>query len=391
MDRTHATIPPLGTAIRGSFSLDPDWLTVNHGSYGAAPREVQAVQAAYRERLESQPLRFLHTELPPLLRAAAGRLAAVLGGRAEDLAFVENATQGCNAVLRSIRFERGDEIVVLDHGYPAVIKTARYIADRTGARLVEVAVPFPRPDTEALVAEFSAALTERARLVILDHITSPSALVLPIARLASLAHAAGARVLVDGAHGPGNVAVDLPATGADWYVGNCHKWLMAPKGAGLVWAAPAAQEDLHPVTISHGYGRGFLAEFDWTGTRDPSAQLAVPAALSFVERLGGAALMARNAALADAGAALIAQRLGVQDERAPGMTASMRLVRLPVAGPTTLENAETIRTKLLAARTDAPPIAVGRAIWIRISAHAYNELADYEHLGRILADVIANS
>jgi isopenicillin-N epimerase len=391
VDQTHVTIPPLGTAIRGSFSLDPDWLTVNHGSYGAVPREVQAVQAAYRERMESQPLRFLHIELPPLLRAAAGRLAETLGGRGEDLAFVENATQGCNAVLRSIRFERADEIIVLDHGYPAVIKTARYIAERTGARVVEVALPFPRPDADALTETFRAALTERTRLVILDHITSPSALVLPIARLAALAHAAGARVLIDGAHGPGNVAVELPATGADWYVGNCHKWLMAPKGAGFVWTTPAAQEDLHPVTISHGYGKGFLAEFDWTGTRDASAQLAVPAALSFLERLGGTALMARNAALADAGAALVAERLGVQDEQAPGMTASMRLVRLPVAGPATLEHAEAIRTKLLAARTDAPPIAVGSAIWVRISAHAYNELADYDRLGGILAGVIAKS
>ena len=159
-------------------------------------------------------------------------------------------------------------------------------------------MPFPRPDAEAIVAAVAAALTPRTKLAVIDHITSGSALVLPLEQIVAACHAAGVPVLVDGAHGPGQVTLDLRSLGADWYVGNCHKWLCAPKGCGFLWAAPERQAGLHPVTISHGFGGGFLAEFDWTGTRDCSAWLSVDAALDFHARLGGAALRARNMALA---------------------------------------------------------------------------------------------
>jgi isopenicillin-N epimerase len=264
---------------------------------------VLTAQQDWQRRMEAQPGRFFRAILPAALRHAAGQLGAFLGADGNDLAFVENTTVGCNAVLRSLELGAGDEILVLTHGYGAVRNAARYVAERAGARVTEAAVPFPRPDADAIVASVAAALTPRTKLAVIDHITSGSALVLPLERIVTACHAAGVPVLVDGAHGPGQVTLDLPSLGADWYVGNCHKWLCAAKGSAFLWAAPSRQAGLHPVTISHGFGAGFLAEFDWTGTRDCSAWLSVGAAIDFHARLGGAALRARNVGLAAEGAA----------------------------------------------------------------------------------------
>ncbi|MCC6469028.1 MAG: aminotransferase class V-fold PLP-dependent enzyme [Alphaproteobacteria bacterium] len=384
MHNDRAEKPVYGAAIRGLWALDPEFLTVNHGSFGATPLAVLAAQDEWRRQLEAQPSRFMRRVLPGALREAAARLAAFLNAEADDLAFVDNATVGCNAVLRSLRLGRGDEILVFDHGYAAVRNAARHVAERGGARVVEAKLPFPDPSDDAITAAFKAALTPRTRLAIVDHITSPSALVMPVARLASASREAGVPIMVDGAHGPGQVTMDLGALGADWYAGNCHKWLSAPKGCAFLWARRDRQQDLHPVTISHGYGQGFLAEFDWTGTRDPSAFLAVGAAIDLHERLGGAALRRRNAELAREGARRIADALGTQCGGAPAMYASMGLVRLPVPGPATRERAVALRERLLVEfRTDAPLHALGGSIWLRLSAAAYNEPGDYAALAGI--------
>jgi isopenicillin-N epimerase len=327
--------------------------------------------------------------LPEALRRAADRLAEFLGADGKDIAFVENATVGCNAVLRSLRFEPGDEILVLDHGYGAVRKAAAYVAARSGARIVEVPLPFPNPTAVEIVGRVRAALTPSTRLAVIDHITSPSALLLPIRQLVAACHAASVPVLVDGAHGPGQVTLDLKRLDADWYAGNCHKWLCAPKGCGFLWVRPDRQAELHPVTISHGYGQGFLAEFDWTGTRDPSAFLAVEAAIAFHERLGGAALRTRNAALAAEAGALLAARFGTELGAGREYFAAMSLVRLPLDGPATAERAEALRESLLDARCDAPLFVHGGAIWLRISAHAYNEIVDYERLVEVIERVLS--
>lgn len=386
------TLPALGAAIRGAWHLDPSALTVNHGSFGATPKSVLAVQDEWRQRMEAQPTRFMALTLPEALRAAASRLASFLGARAEDVAFTDNATTGCNAVLRSLRLSAGDEILVLDHGYGAVKNTARHVAALTGARVVEAALPFPRPDADATVAALSAALTARTRLVVIDHITSPSGLVLPIARLIAACHAAGVKILIDGAHGPGQVDLDLTALGADWYAGNCHKWLMAPKGCAFLWARADRQADLHPVTISHGYGKGYLAEFDWTGTRDPSAFLAVGAAIDFFEGLGGARLARRNATLAEEAGHLLARRFGTECGSAGGTQGAMALVRLPILGPADQTRALALRQRLLREHaTDAPLNAIGGSIWLRLSVQAYNEIGDYERLGDIVERLVRDN
>jgi isopenicillin-N epimerase len=196
-----------------------------------------------------------------------------------------------------------------------------------------------------------------------------------------MARGAGARVLVDGAHAPGQIALDLPAIGADWYVGNCHKWLFAPRGCGFLWAEPPQQELIHPLAISHGYGSGFVAEFDWTGTRDPSPYLSLPAAIACHRRLGGAALMARNAALARQAARRLAERwrtaLGGPEES----FAAMVTVRLPLDGTATAERTREIQQRLSDEhRIEVAIMAQAGALWARIAAQAYNEPADYERL-----------
>ena len=388
MSGANAPPPLLGRAVRHEWPLDWSWLTVNHGSFGATPRVVLAAQQDWRRQLEAQPTRFMHAVLPAGLAAAAARLGAFLGADGKDIGFLDNATTGCNTVLRSLHLAPGDEVLVLSHGYGAVRNAVRFVTERAGARMTEAAIRFPRPDAASIVAAVAAALTPRTRLAVIDHITSASALVLPLADIIAACRAAAVPVLVDGAHGPGQVTLDLGSLGADWYVGNCHKWLCAPKGSAFLWAAPQRQAALHPLTISHGFGQGFRAEFDWTGTRDASAWLAIPTALDFHHRLGDAALRARNVALAGEAARLIADRLGTEVGTTGALAGAMGVVRLPTPAPPTADWAQRLRQRLLAARTDAPLHALDGALWLRISAHAYNERADYAVLAETVAALL---
>jgi isopenicillin-N epimerase len=375
---------PLGAAIRHEWGLDPDFLTVNHGSYGATPLVVRAEQDRWRQRMEAQPTRFFSLELPGALRQAAAVLAGFLNVDAGDVAFIPNATTGANAVLRSMGFASGDEVLHVSHVYNAVRNTIGYVAGLTGARAVEVELPFPRPEPAAIVKNIERAISRRTRIAVIDHITSPSGLVLPVHEIVRLCHAAGVPVLIDGAHGAGQVALDLRALDADWYVGTCHKWLCAPKGCGFLYARADRRADLHPVTISHGYGQGFTSEFDWTGTIDPSAYLSLPSSIAFFERLGGAALRERNRQLAAEAATLVADALRTEVGVLPEMAGSMGLIRLPLGLAPTRPEALRVRQVLQAVGTDALVQPLPGALWLRLSAYAYNELGDYERLAELL-------
>jgi isopenicillin-N epimerase len=370
---------------RAEWDLDPDFLTVNHGSFGATPKSVLAAQRAWQDRMERQPSRFMNTVYPAAIRQAAQTLATFLNADGSDLVFVDNATTGCNAVLRSLTFGRNDEVLVLSHGYGAVRNAVRHVTEHAGAHITEAKIPFPDPTEDGLIKAVIAAITPHTRLVVIDHITSGSAIVLPVQRIVAACHDAGVRVLIDGAHAPGQIDLDLGAINADWYVGNCHKWLCAPKGCAFLHTKQ--QAGLHPGTISHGFEKGFLAEFDWTGTTDPSRFLAVTAALDFHKHLGGAALRARNRVLAAEGAALIAQRLNTQVGAQGSVAGAMATVRLPADDPSP-EHAWAIRARLMEAGTDAPVHALDGALWLRLSAFAYNQLDDYARLAEIVATVL---
>jgi isopenicillin-N epimerase len=370
-------------AARELWGLDYRDLIVNHGSYGATPLEVLARQNEWRRRMEASPTLFMNRDLPGAIRTAATAVGAAIGARGEDIVLVDNATAAINAVLGSWQFQPGDEILIHAHTYGAVLRTANHIASRSGARVVTVDLPFPDTTDDGLVAAFANALTPRTRIAILDHITSGSALVFPLERLIATCSEAGVAVLVDGAHGPGQVPVDVSALGADYYVGTGHKWWMGAKGAGFLWTAPARQADLHPTIISWGYGTGYTAEFDWTGTRDWSAALVLPDAIDFHGRLGGPALMEANTRLAGDAAAMLAARWGTR-VAAPDLHAAMSLVELPFTGEATLERALAIRTELFDLKCDVPVNALGGRLWVRLSAQAYNLPSDYERLGDLV-------
>jgi isopenicillin-N epimerase len=364
---------------------------LNHGSFGAVPRILIAEQQRLRERMEHNPSQFLTFDLPAALRAAADRLAAFVGGAGSDYVFVENATAGCNTILASTRLSSRDEILLTDHCYPAVLKAAEYFASRAGAKVIEAKVPFPLVDRAEIVKVVTSRLGSRTRLVILDHITSPTAVIFPVRELTSLCHEAGAQVLIDGAHAPGMLSLDVPSIGADWYVGNCHKWLMAPRGSGFLWASPARQPEIHPLVISHGLGQGFAAEFDWIGTRDPTAWLTVPAAIDLHLQMGGELLRERNSALAQKAACELATAWNTNRGSTDALAGSMATVRLPFSGEANLQRALSLRASLLKEhRIDVVIVAFGNSLWARISAQAYNMLSDYQQLADAIRTMTEN-
>jgi len=275
-------------ALERDWGLDPSLVYLNHGTVGASPRRVLAAQQRIRDEIERQPSRFLLRELAdqgmtrpghdrPRIRVAAEAVAEFLGARGDDLVFVDNATTGANAVLQSLELEAGDEILVTDLGYGAVTNTARYVTRRRGASVRVVEMPWP-PEARAVLRAIEQGLTPRTRLAIVDHITSETAAILPIADVAASCRARGVPILADGAHAPGQLALDIGALGVDWYTGNLHKWAWSPRSCGILWAAPPRQAAVHPTVISWNLDQGFTAEFDWIGTRDPSAALAAPEA-----------------------------------------------------------------------------------------------------------------
>jgi isopenicillin-N epimerase len=377
----------LGHPVATEWDLDPGFLTVNHGSFGATPGAVIAAQRGWQDRMERQPSRFMSTVYPAAIREAADALGSFLNANGRDIVFVDNATSGCNAVLRSFRLPACHDVMILSHAYGAVHNAVRFVTENSGARITVAAVPFPDPTEDTLVATVADAITPKTCLAVIDHITSGSAIVLPVQRIVAVCHAAGIPVLIDGAHAPGQIDLDLTAIGADWYVGNCHKWLCAPKGCGFLHAAPARQTGLHPGTISHGYGKGFVDEFDWTGTTDPSRFLAVKEAIAFHQRLGGQVLRDRNRGLAALGAELVAQRLNTQVGTKRPVAGAMATVRLPVEDVSPA-HALAIRQRLMEAGTDAPVHALDGALWLRLSAFAYNELGDYARLAEVVASVL---
>ena len=381
----EVSVDGFGPGLRSLWWLDPQVAFLNHGSFGATPRRVLDAQSRWRERMERQPVHFLATEVPVLLREAADELGQFIGARGADLVFVDNATAGVNAVVSSQRFSAGDEILACTHVYGAVRKTMQHVASLTGAVVVEVPVPFPIASPQPVIDAVIAGLTSRTRLVILDHVTSPTALVLPVEAIVAACRDRGVRVLVDGAHAPGMLPLDVAAIGADWYVGNCHKWLFAPKGCAFLWARQDRQ-DLHASVISHGYGSGFHAEFDWTGTKDPSPWLAIGEAIAFVHGLGVDRMRAYNRGMAAKAGEMLAERWGTILPSPASMRGTMTPIRAPGGRPGTDAAAKDLHDWLWDThRIEVPVIAFAGACWVRISAQVYNGWDDYERLACALS------
>ena len=378
------------------WTLDPAVTFLNHGSFGACPAPVLAVQREWQDRLEREPVSFLDRQLEGLLDHARLALGAYLGADPAGLVFVHNATTASNAVLRSLRFERGDELLTCDHEYNATLNTIRATADRDGARMVVAALPFPTAGADELVDAVLAAVTPRTRLAVLSHITSPTGLILPIERIVRELDARGVDTLVDGAHAPGMVPLALDELGAAYYTGNGHKWLCGPKGAAFLWVRADRRERIHPTNVSHGANATrtdrprFRLEFDWVGTGDPTAALTLPAAIDWMAGLepgGWPAVKAANRALALEARDRLVAALGGPTPAPDDLIGSMAAV--PIPGLRTDEDAAWLHATLFDEdRIEIPivpwPVPGARphptdpptSVLVRVSAQRYNDSGD---------------
>ena len=381
------------------WTLDPEVDFLNHGSFGACPRAVLDAQAGQRARMARQPVRFFR-ELEGPLDVARHALADFLSADGDDLAFVPNATTGVNTVVRSLELESGDELLTTDHAYNACRNTLRWHEQR-GVRVVTARVPWPLEGPHQVIDAVLSAVTPRTRLALIDHVTSPTGLVFPVQELVRRLAERGVDTLVDGAHAPGMLPLDLRALGAAYYTGNCHKWLCAPKGSAFLHVRRDKQASVRPLAHGHGLNSArtdrspFRLQMDWVATSDPTPYLCVPEALRFLGALlpgGFPELMEQNHALALAGRAALCKRLSVPAPAPDFMLGSLAAVPLPdfvgkPPAPSGLSWHPLQRALLEKHGIEVPVFFFPHAPrqLLRIAAQAYNSLEQFERLATALA------
>jgi len=382
-----------------AFALDPEVLHVNHGSFGAAPRAALEAQQAARGELERAAMRFMLRDWQPRLDAARARVAAFVGSDVDDLVLIPNPTAGVASIANSIAWQPRDCVVVTDHGYRACFNTLQRLVETRGIELVAVTVPLPVRSSSEVVERLVSAIAaqRRCRLALVDHVTSPTALLFDVAAIAAglAARAPEVRLIADCAHSAGQVDLDLAAlgdAGAAYAVGALHKWTCAPKGSSFLWARRDHRDELRPAITSHGETPGFgprnrfHARFDWSGTHDPSAYLASPAAIDDLATRGGGwpAIRARNHALALAARDLLLERLGGGAAALAPDDMHAAMAAIPIALPVGTEP-PAVQAQLLDDGIELPVASLpGHGTFLRISAHVYNRLADYEQLADAL-------
>ena len=375
------------------FLLDPEVVFLNHGSYGACPRVVLEKQSELRLRMEREPVLFLAREQEKLLDGARGVLGELVGADPDDLAFVKNASTGVSTVVRSLDLRPGDELLTTSHAYNACHNALR-AQERRGVKVVAAEVPFPIRSSSEVVEAVLARASPRTRIALIDHVTSPTGLIFPVAEIVRALEARGIDSVVDGAHVPGMLPLDLRALSPAYYTGNCHKWVCTPKGCAFLFVRRDRQEAILPLTISHGYNAArtdrsrFRLLFDVTGTDDPTAVLCLGDSIRFLESLlpgGFPALMRRNRALALEARALLCKTLGIEEPAPESMIGSLATIPLP-DGP-----AEPLQRALWEKRRIEVPVwsfpSVPRRI-LRVSAQAYNSIDDYAALAGALPSML---
>jgi len=384
------------------WDLDPEVIFLNHGSFGACPRIILERQQELRREMEAQPLRFLYHTLEDRIDAAKPRLAQLVGCNSEDLAFVANATAGVNTVLRSLSFAAGEELLVTDHEYNASRNALDYVAEVHGAKIVVAPIPFPIENRQQVVKAVLERATERTRLCLIDHVTSPTGVIMPVEEIVQALHARGIDTLVDGAHAPGMLPLDLDALHAAYYTGNCHKWLCTPKGSALLHVRRDRQEQIRPLSISHGANSArtdrsrFRLEFDFTGTNDFTSWLCVPDAIDFLAGLlpgGFAGLRAHNHDLALAGRERLCEALGTKPPAPADMIGSLASVILPKSDqpalqPSGLDPTQAVlweehKIEVPIMRWPAPELRL-----LRISPQIYNSFEQYDYLAQAIQTLV---
>jgi isopenicillin-N epimerase len=379
------------------WSLDTSVTFLNHGSFGACPTTVLEAQQRLRQQLEHEPLRFFGREWEPLLDEARKKLAEFVGGDAEDLVFVPNATTGVNSVLRSLVFHPEDEILTTNHEYNACRNALDFIASRTGARVVVAKIPFPIESPQEILEAVIEQVSPKTRLALLDHVSSQTGLIFPLQQLVKQLQQRGVDTLVDGAHAPGMLPLNLLEIGATYYTGNCHKWLCAPKGAAFLYVRRDKQPEIRPLTISHGANSPrtdksrFQLEFDWMGTDDPTAYMCVPEAIAFMGSLlpgGWNELRQRNHQLALQARQLLCEALDVSMPCPDEMIGSMAVVPMPEVLES--RNFMALRDELFdrfGIQVQVVPWQEKPKLLVRVSAQIYNTPEQYEYLGKALKEL----
>jgi isopenicillin-N epimerase len=367
---------------RPLWALDPAVIFLNHGSHGACPNLVLDKQQQLRARLESNPVSFFRDEYEVLLDQARDRLGQFLGAAAQDLVFVPNATTGVNTVLKSLPIQADWHLLTTNQTYNACRNALDAIAQTTGARVVVANLPWPVQDAAEIIQAIIGAITPQTKLALLDHVVSQTALILPLQQLVPQLSDRGIETLIDGAHAPGMIELNLSRLGATYYTGNCHKWLSAPKGAAFLYVQRDRQPQIRPLVISHGANSPrsdrcrFLLEFDWTGTADPTPYLSVPLAIDWIsEQLGWPELMASNHQKVIQARNHLCQTLGITPPSPDQMLGSM--AALPINANTSLQ------TWLMSDRQIEVPVFPWQNHYIlRVSAQIYNQPQEYEILAQ---------
>jgi isopenicillin-N epimerase len=394
----------MNDAMLEHWLLDRKITFLNHGSFGACPIPVLNRQRELVEELEREPVTFMVRELESRIDEARGALGRFIGADAEGLAFVPNATAGVNAVLRSLRFGQGDELLTTDQEYNACRNVLELVAEISGAKVVVAEVPFPLRSPEEIIDAILGEVTPRTRLALLDHVSSQTALVFPVEELVSRLRERGVEVLIDGAHAPGMLSLDVRSIGAAFYTANAHKWLCAPKGAAFLWVREDWRETIRPTAISHGANSTrtdrsrYHLEFDWTGTFDPTPWLVVPEAIRFIGSLhpgGWEGVMRQNHELAIEGRRILCEALSIEEPAPDQMLGAMASLPLPDGRQADLKTA-LYGDPLQDALIDRHRIEVPVVPWpgppkrlLRISAQLYNDRADYEALAEALVEELA--
>jgi len=371
---------PSPEELRGEFLLDTEVAFLNHGSFGACPRPVFERYQAWQRELESEPVDFLDRRLPALLADARTALADYLGCSAHDLAFVQNATTGVNLAARSLDLRPGDEALSTELEYGACDLAWEWVCRRAGARYVRAPIPLPLSDPSEIVDALFAAATERTRVVFVSHVASGTGLVLPVEEIVARARKLGLVTVVDGAHAPAQVPVNLAGLGADYYSGNAHKWLCAPKGAGFLHVQPERQERVDAAIVGWGYsdGNAFSERVEKQGTRDPAAWLTVPDAIGFQAERDWEAVHERSRRLARDARRELCELLGTEPLAPESMFAQMAAVRLPRSAP-------ELSARLFARHRIEIPVGGPERDLLRLSVAGYTTRAEIDRLSAALA------
>ncbi len=401
----HRSPPPLHPIPNriAHWSLDPEVIFLNHGSFGACPHVVLAEQRKLQDQMEREPVHFLARTLEASLDRVREQMAEFVGAFARDLVFVRNATEGVNAVVQSLALEPGDELLCTSHGYNACNNVLRFVAAKAKAKVVVADIPFATESAQVVIDAIEQALTPRTRFVLIDHVTSPTGLILPVESLVRRLRDRGILVMIDGAHAPGMLPLQLNELGADFYTGNAHKWLCAPKGAAILHVRHEHQSTVRPVVISHGandprrHRSRFHIEFDWTGTFDPSAILALPASLAFMRSLAPGGLdevNAHNHQLVVQARDLLCKQLNLTPSAPESMLGSLATIQLPKANtPTGMDSPlpfDPLHLQLFEGYGIEVPVFVYNGTrCLRVAAQWYNHIAQYQVLADALTELLA--